>query len=602
MSFFGTLRLAVSATFRRDGDRLLSPRQQLLALGLIAIPGLSLAAEGCGMFVVLSLATGHSGPLNLGAMFGVPHAEGWLAAEVPVGVAVALLVARTVIQPIDTYLSTRLCQGVAEHARRRLLGLAVALPAAYAGSVPSGELTGILIEHGSRSGRAIQLVITSIRSIFGILVATLLLFARDPGLVAAAIATALPAFGAYAFIAVRTSSDTKRVAASYQRASATATEGLRSLAAIKAVGGERDLRRAFDGAAREIFTSELRIARNQLRLGFISLVVPFIAAIGAVLFAVYVRGATDVAALTAMLLPTAAVGARIASSVSTTVESIYGTSVMATSLVPVAEVTAKLRAHIPVAHDNGEEREAVESEDCVVLRDVGYRLPNDVWLFRHIEGRIACGEPLILRGKSGTGKSTLASLISGANSPTEGSVWHIHEGRERVPVPERLNYLSQDPAVVMGTVRANLLVGVDSEVDDDTTDARLISVLRAVELWDELEAKGGLDADIYEGGRNLSGGQIRRLGLARLLLRKRPVWIFDEAVASLDTASAAIVERLIASVAAGAATIVITHDPRFTLAGGRELMLTHATKMPDAGTMAGGGPEPDTALAASTRS
>ena len=96
-----------------------------------------------------------------------------------------------------------------------------------------------------------------------------------------------------------------------------------------------------------------------------------------------------------------------------------------------------------------------------------------------------------------------------------------------------------------GTVKQNLLLGNTETIDD----AVLVASLERVRLWAEFGPNGGLGAPVFEGGRNLSGGQVRRLGLARLLVRDRGIWIFDEATASLDPVSQEIVESFIRGIA-----------------------------------------------------
>jgi ABC-type transport system involved in cytochrome bd biosynthesis fused ATPase/permease subunit len=248
----------------------------------------------------------------------------------------------------------------------------------------------------------------------------------------------------------------------------------------------------------------------------------------------------------------------------------------------VNELVAKLRALSPsrARSSAASNAGALPTVKKIRLENLSYRLPNGTWLFRNVDASIAPKSPLVLRGKSGSGKSTLASLVSGANDPTEGKVTYVLDNGEEVPAcVDYFNYLSQDPAVVVGTMRENLLLGADEDIHEEA----LASAMRRVDLWDEFEPKGGLDASVQEGGRNLSGGQVRRLGLARLLARKRSLWIFDEATAALDPHSGAIVEKLIAEIAEEAATLVISHDPNFHLSGS-ELVL----KTDESGGAAGG--------------
>jgi ABC-type transport system involved in cytochrome bd biosynthesis fused ATPase/permease subunit len=133
-------------------------------------------------------------------------------------------------------------------------------------------------------------------------------------------------------------------------------------------------------------------------------------------------------------------------------------------------------------------------------------------------------------------------------------------------------------------LRQNLLLGSHDRVEDSV----LEQALRQVRLWEEVRPNGGLDAPVFEGGRNLSGGQIRRLGLARLLTRDRGLWIFDEATASLDPQSGAIVEGFIRDISLTRPVLIISHDPEFRIAG-TEIHLVHnesARLLPSVGASA----------------
>ena len=158
--------------------------------------------------------------------------------------------------------------------------------------------------------------------------------------------------------------------------------------------------------------------------------------------------------------------------------------------------------------------------------------------------RITAGERVALVGPSGAGKSTLLAVLAGEIAPTHGDV--------QVP-PHCL--LTQRSEVFQDSLRDNLRLA-----DPSADDARLWSVLDAAGLANEVRAtSGGLDTPLGEGGLGLSGGQLRRLALARLLLRDAPVWLLDEPTEAVDAQTAHDVLRRLAARADGHTLLIATH-------------------------------------------
>jgi ATP-binding cassette subfamily C protein CydC len=171
---------------------------------------------------------------------------------------------------------------------------------------------------------------------------------------------------------------------------------------------------------------------------------------------------------------------------------------------------------------------------------------------------VATGERVAVIGPSGAGKSTLLAAAAGELAPAQG---------ELRALPSCL--LTQRTDLFQDTLRDNLRLA-----DPSADDARLWSVLHAAGLADEVRAMpSALGSHLGEGGLGLSGGQSRRLALARLLLRNVPFWLIDEPTEALDTATAHDVLLRLRAQASGRTLLIATHLRREAALADRLLVL-----------------------------
>jgi ATP-binding cassette subfamily C protein CydC len=172
---------------------------------------------------------------------------------------------------------------------------------------------------------------------------------------------------------------------------------------------------------------------------------------------------------------------------------------------------------------------------------------SDVPALRDVTLALGQGERLAVVGGSGTGKSTLLAVLAGELQPSAGIV-----------SSNATTLLTQKTELFQDTVRGNLLLADPHADDEDLRDA-----LIAAGLLGDVEAMPlGLDAPLGEGGLGLSGGQSRRLALARLFLRDTPVWLLDEPTEGLDGATARDVLRRLALKAEARSLVIATHIRR----------------------------------------
>lgn len=162
-------------------------------------------------------------------------------------------------------------------------------------------------------------------------------------------------------------------------------------------------------------------------------------------------------------------------------------------------------------------------------------------------------------GPSGGGKSTISSLIERFYKPTAGEITIGGENIDEISLEnwrKQIGLVGQNSAVVPGTIRENLLYGLEREVSDD-------------ELWQALdmayvknfvqEMDDQLDTQIGERGIKLSGGQRQRIAIVRAFLRNPKILMLDEATASLDSESEAMVQKALSSLMKDRTTLVIAH-------------------------------------------
>ncbi len=170
------------------------------------------------------------------------------------------------------------------------------------------------------------------------------------------------------------------------------------------------------------------------------------------------------------------------------------------------------------------------------------------------------GETIAFVGPSGSGKTTLVKLLVGLYRPRSGRVYYNGIDESSVDMEglrERIGFVTQDSQLFSGSIRENLLF-----VRAGASDADCLDVLRRASV-DNLLARGGrgLDTVIGEAGVKVSGGERQRLSIARALLRKPELLVFDEATSSLDSLTEEEISQTIRDVANSrdAITILIAH-------------------------------------------
>ena len=194
--------------------------------------------------------------------------------------------------------------------------------------------------------------------------------------------------------------------------------------------------------------------------------------------------------------------------------------------------------------------------NCVELTKVSYSY-GDHHVVKNISFKVECGAPVLLNGRSGGGKTTIANIIAGLYFPSSGIVNYTDSEGNKFSSEKnysKVGFVTQDVYLFQGSLKQNLTAG--RNISDDI----IWSILRQVDAEDFVIKMGGLKAESIEAGRSLSGGQRRRLGIARVLLMGADILIFDEITAGLDVKNKENVINIISRLSQEYIVLLIAHE------------------------------------------
>lgn len=184
-----------------------------------------------------------------------------------------------------------------------------------------------------------------------------------------------------------------------------------------------------------------------------------------------------------------------------------------------------------------------QSRGLIEFRNVSFRYPGaEENVLCNISFTAKPGETTAILGGTGSGKSTLVNLIPRFFDVTEGAVFV--DGRDvrevaQSDLRDRIGYIPQRGVLFSGTVESNLRYADENATAEELEGA--LEIAQAAKFVAEME--GGMNAPISQGGANVSGGQKQRLSIARALMKKPPIYIFDDALSALDFKTDAALRR-----------------------------------------------------------
>jgi subfamily B ATP-binding cassette protein MsbA len=183
---------------------------------------------------------------------------------------------------------------------------------------------------------------------------------------------------------------------------------------------------------------------------------------------------------------------------------------------------------------------------------------EDEWVLRNFSLKVPKGHTVALVGQSGSGKSTIANLVTRFYDVNEGSIKIDGDNIKQFTQKSLRNLLglvTQDSILFNDTIKGNLQVAKENASDEEIIDA-----LRIANAWEFVETlPQGINTNIGDSGNKLSGGQKQRLSIARAVLKNPPIMILDEATSALDTESERLVQDALENMMKNRTSIVIAH-------------------------------------------
>ena len=191
------------------------------------------------------------------------------------------------------------------------------------------------------------------------------------------------------------------------------------------------------------------------------------------------------------------------------------------------------------------------------IKNISFKYQDD-WVLNDFSLKVPKGHTVALVGQSGSGKSTIANLITRFYDVNKGSINIDSENIKSITqnsLRKLLGLVTQDSILFNDTVKGNLLVA-----NQNASDKEIIDALKIANAWEFVKTlPNGIETNIGDSGNKLSGGQKQRLSIARAVLKNPPIMILDEATSALDTESEQLVQNALENMMKNRTSIVIAH-------------------------------------------
>lgn len=201
--------------------------------------------------------------------------------------------------------------------------------------------------------------------------------------------------------------------------------------------------------------------------------------------------------------------------------------------------------------------EKTSFNEKIALENINFRYENENVL-KNFSLEIPKGKTIALVGQSGSGKSTIANLLTRFYDVNEGEVKIDDINIKNIQLKslrDMMGLVTQDSILFNDTIKGNISLGKPDATDDEIIEA--LKIANAYEFVKDLP--NGIHTNVGDSGNKLSGGQKQRLSIARAVLKNPPIMILDEATSALDTESERLVQQALENMMQNRTSIVIAH-------------------------------------------
>ena len=217
----------------------------------------------------------------------------------------------------------------------------------------------------------------------------------------------------------------------------------------------------------------------------------------------------------------------------------------------------------------------------ITLKNVNFKYEDDLVL-KNFNLYVEKGKSVALVGQSGSGKSTIANLVTRFYDINEGQITidgdDIRDLKKH-SLRNLMGLVTQDSILFNDTIKNNILLGKQTATDEE-----IVEALKIANAWEFVKnLPHGIETNIGDSGNKLSGGQKQRLSIARAVLKNPPIMILDEATSALDTESERLVQVALENMMKNRTSIVIAHRLS-TIQNADEIIVMHKGEIAEQGT------------------
>lgn len=463
---------------------------------------------------------------------------------------VLYLLATGVLTVGNTYLANLAYEKINLQVRVKLWNKIMRLPSKYYDTDDCNELVSRVTSDTSASSFYFDVAISTITSIYSAIVVFRQLFAFEATLAAwtlLIIPCVIGIGGLYGFMGYHAAFRTNKT---FAATTGYLAERVRNFRMMKAFGTQRTETKTAGGLFRRQFgaefLSEMTLAVIQLGIQLINCLCIVIA---------FVSGGRMVAAGTLSIGRLVAFYS-LSGLVSVNMMQLY---MNFGSFTQVNGSVEKI-SHVLDEEEEETEGEALETEDQdISLEHISFSY-GDVPVLKDVSFTIPKGKVTSIIGTNGAGKSTVIKLLERMYQPSEGVIRFGDTDIQTYRLADwrgAFALVAQNSPLLSGTVRENILYGVDRTVSEE----ELIAVAKLANVYDFVMATpGGFDAEVGPGGSNFSGGQRQCLAIARALMRNPRYLLLDEATSNLDVTCECHVSEAFSKLMEGRTTLMIAHS------------------------------------------